>query len=125
MMYRLLADGVVVIHLSFVLFVLAGGVLVVRWPWLKWVHLPCVAWGAGIEIGGWICPLTRLENHLRIQGLAAGYPDSFVEHYLWPLIYPEMWFPGGFPAWGFVAIGCGVLVINGFFYARVFQRRAS
>lgn len=88
MSYRLLADAVVVAHLLFILFVVFGGLLVLRWPRLALAHLPAACWGALIEIGGWICPLTPLENGLREAAGEAGYPGSFVGRYLLPVIYP-------------------------------------
>ena len=88
MPYGWLADLVLLLHGAFVLFVLAGGLLVLRWRRLIWVHLPAVVWGAAIEVGGWICPLTPLESRLRALAGAEGYADGFIEHYLLPLIYP-------------------------------------
>lgn len=89
MPYRLLADLVLVLHLGFILFVVLGGLLV-RWRrWVALAHLPCAAYGAAIEIGGWICPLTPLENRLRVLGGEPGYAGGFIEHYLVPLVYPE------------------------------------
>ncbi|MCM8593818.1 DUF2784 domain-containing protein [Accumulibacter sp.] len=88
MSYRLLADAVVVAHLLFILFVVFGGLLVLRWPRLALAHLPAACWGALIEVGGWICPLTPLENGLREAAGEAGYPGSFIARYLLPVIYP-------------------------------------
>lgn len=88
-MYLFLADVVVVMHFLFIVFVVIGGVFVLRRPWLAIVHLPCAIWGAAIEIGGWICPLTPLENYLRRLGGGSAYSGGFIEHYLIPLIYPE------------------------------------
>ncbi len=89
MIDRVLADAVLVLHLGFVLFVVFGGWLV-AWRWkLAWVHLPAVAWGAFVEFSGRICPLTPLENSLRVSGGEAGYTGGFIEHYLTALIYPE------------------------------------
>lgn len=88
MLYRLLADLVVVLHCAFVAFVVFGGLCALRWPRAAWIHLPVVAWGAGIEIVGGICPLTPLENRLRQLGGEAGYAGGFVEHYLLPVLYP-------------------------------------
>ncbi|MBF0460782.1 MAG: DUF2784 domain-containing protein [Magnetococcales bacterium] len=122
MIYRLLADGVVCCHIVFVVFVLCGGFLVLHWPRLARVHLPCAVWGVAVEVGQWICPLTYLENDLRQMSHDAGYTTSFVEHYLLPLIYPALWFPGGFPAWGFPVIGCGVLLLNGAVYVHIWRR---
>jgi hypothetical protein len=84
-----LADSLVVIHLLFVAFVMAGGFLLVRWPQLAWLHLPAAAWGATIEFTGGVCPLTPLENHLRMLGGGRTYGGGFVEQYLLPVLYPE------------------------------------
>lgn len=89
MVYRLLADMVLVVHLGFILFVLLGGLLVRRWRSMALVHLPCVAYAAAIELWGWICPLTPLENRLRALGGERGYAGGFIDHYLVPAIYPE------------------------------------
>ena len=121
MLARGLADLVLALHLGFVVFVVVGGFLVWRWPRLAWLHLPAFVWGGGIELLGWICPLTYLENYLRRQGALAGYETSFVEQYLLPLLYPEVLF-GSFPRWGFVAIGVFVLALNGLIYWRLIKR---
>ncbi|MEM8964433.1 MAG: DUF2784 domain-containing protein [Acidobacteriota bacterium] len=87
-MIRLLADFVLVVHLFFVLFVLFGGFLVVfRRHWI-WAHIPAALWGVAISVGGWICPLTPLENRLRVMAGEAGYQQGFVEHYILPVLYP-------------------------------------
>lgn len=97
----LAADALVVLHLAFVAFVVLGGLLVLRWRWLAWVHIPAAIWGAWIEFAGWICPLTPLENRLRAQAGQQGYGTSFVEHYLLPVLYPAaltrelQWLLGG------------------------------
>ncbi len=114
---RLLADLLVVLHLLFILFVVLGGLLVLRWPWLAWLHLPCAAWGAVVELTGRICPLTPLENRLRLEAGQAGYSGGFIDHYLIPVVYP----PGLTPAWQ-VALGVGVLVINGVLYGLLIRR---
>ena len=88
MIYRLLADLLVVGHITFVLFVVAGGLLVLRRPRLAFLHLPVAAWGAFVEFSGWICPLTPLEIRFRQMGGQAGYSGGFVEHYLLPVLYP-------------------------------------
>ena len=85
----ILADALVIVHLLFVAFVVAGGFLVVRWPKLAWLHLPAAAWGAFIEFTGGICPLTPLENRLRVLGGGSAYSGDFVERYLLPILYPE------------------------------------
>ena len=88
-MYRFFADVLVVVHFLFILFVVAGGILVLRRPGLAILHIPAVVWGAVVEFCGWICPLTPLENYFRRLVGGAGYSGDFIEHYLMPLIYPE------------------------------------
>jgi len=84
----ILADAVVIVHLLFVAFVVAGGFLLARWPRLAWLHLPAAAWGAFIEFSGGICPLTPLENHLRVIGGGSVYGGDFIERILLPILYP-------------------------------------
>jgi hypothetical protein len=88
LIYRALADLVLSLHLAFVLFVVLGGLLVLRWPWLAWLHVPAAIWGILIEYSGWICPLTPLENSLRRLGGEAGYSGGFIQHYIQPVLYP-------------------------------------
>jgi hypothetical protein len=87
--YRLLADAVVLLHFGFVLFVVLGGLLALRWPLVRWVHLPAALWGAWIELSGGICPLTPLENALRLRAGEAAYTGDFVGRYLLPVLYPH------------------------------------
>ena len=112
MSYRLLADAVVVAHFLFIAFVIGGGFLVLRWPWLVLLHLPAACWGALIELGGWVCPLTPLENRLRQLGGGEAYAESFVAHYLMPLIYPA-----ALTRELQIALGLGVVAINILAYA--------
>ncbi len=88
-LYRLLANAVVVFHALFIVFILFGGLLAWRWRWVALVHVPAAIWGVLIEYRGWICPLTPLENSLRVKAGQAGYSGGFVEHYLLPAIYPS------------------------------------
>ena len=88
MVLRIAADLVLLTHLAFIVFVVAGGVLVLRWPRVAWLHLPAAAWGAYVEITARVCPLTYLENALRLEAGMAGYDESFIEHYVLPVIYP-------------------------------------
>lgn len=122
MVYRLLADAVLWTHLCFILFVVFGGSAVYRWPKMALLHVPAFLWGGLIAIGGWICPLTYLENDLRMKGTAEGYDTSFVENYILPLIYPELLFPGGFPKSGFIWIGVFVLTLNGILYCLIIRK---
>lgn len=88
MIDRVLADLVVVLHLAFIVFVVFGGLLTLRWQRIPWIHLPAFAWAAALEFFGWICPLTPLENSLRRASGQAGYADGFIEHYFIPILYP-------------------------------------
>lgn len=88
MLDRLLADSVVLFHLLFIAFAVGGGIIVLRWRRMMWVHLPAVAWAVWVEVMNRPCPLTPLENYFRRRGGEAGYPGGFVEHYIWPMIYP-------------------------------------
>jgi hypothetical protein len=89
MIWRVLADAVLILHLLFVIFVVLGGWLVAWRPKLIWAHLPVLAWGIWIEFSGATCPLTPLENSLRLRGGEAGYQGGFIEHYLTSFIYPD------------------------------------
>jgi hypothetical protein len=89
MLFRLLADTVLLLHLAFVAFVLFGGLLVLRQPKLACLHLPAFAWGVLVQSADWICPLTPLENHLRVLGGQAVYSGGFIERIVSPLLYPE------------------------------------
>jgi hypothetical protein len=86
--WRVLADALVVVHLAFVVFVVAGGFLAWRYRLAWLVHLPALVWGSWIELSGSICPLTPLENHLRVLAGQSGYGGGFVEHYVLPVLYP-------------------------------------
>lgn len=116
----ILADLVVLLHLAFILFVMLGGLLVLRRRRLMWLHLPVVVWGAAIEFVGWVCPLTPLENHLRAAAGEAGYSGGFVAHYLIPLIYPE-----GLTRELQWLLGALVLLVNALVYWRVLRRQAG
>jgi hypothetical protein len=88
MLYTVLADMTVLVHALFVLFVVFGGLAVFRWRRLVWVHLPAAIWGGVIELSGWVCPLTYLENYFRRLGGESGYRGTFIERYLEPVLYP-------------------------------------
>jgi nitrate reductase gamma subunit len=120
MAYRTLADLVVGAHALFVVFVVAGGLLALRWPWVAAVHLPAAVWGALIEFQGWICPLTPLENSLRASAGQAGYQGGFIEHYLLPVLYPA-----GLTQGVQVVLGSLVIAVNLVVYGLLLRRRAA
>jgi hypothetical protein len=119
MLYRLLADCLVLVHLAFIVFVVAGGLLVLWRPTFRWIHLPAAVWGALIEFTGWICPLTPWEQALRAQAGQVGYPGGFIERYILPVLYPQGLTPGVQIALGFLVIGVNVAI-----YAFVGRRRS-
>ena len=118
MPYGLLADVLLVIHAAFVLFVVAGGLLVLRWPWLAWLHLPAAVWGAVIEFAGFICPLTPIEKAWRRAAGGAAYQGGFIEHYVTAALYPS-----GLTRAIQIALGVLVLALNGWVYWRLWRRR--
>lgn len=120
MIFRLLADAVLLLHLGFILFVVAGALLLVRKPALLPLHLAAAVWGVAVEASGAVCPLTWLE--LRLRGLAgeAGYSGGFVDHYVVALIYPS-----GLTRASQYLLGAGVLLVNGVLYAWLWRRRRA
>lgn len=121
MLFRLAAEAVLLTHLAFILFALLGAAIAVRWRWIPVVHLPAAAWGFYVELTGRICPLTYLENYLRIKAGLSGYTESFVEHYLVAIIYPA-----GLTREIQFALAAVVIVVNLAIYGWLFVReRAS
>jgi hypothetical protein len=118
MIYRLAADLVLIIHLAFVIFVVLGGLLVLRWRALMWLHVPVVLWGVAIELIGFVCPLTPLEVWLREQGGEAGYEGGFIAHYITALLYPD-----GLTRGLQVMFGVVAMLPNAAIYAYLLVRR--
>lgn len=118
MLYRLAADAVLLVHLAFILFALLGAAIAVRWRWIPVVHLPAAMWGFFVELTGRICPLTYLENYLRIKAGQSGYTESFVEHYLVAIIYPA-----GLTREIQFALAAVVIVVNITIYGWLFVRK--
>jgi hypothetical protein len=117
MLYRWLADLVLVLHLGFVVFVVLGGLLVLRWPRLAWAHVPAAIWGIFTEYAGVICPLTPLEIALRRQGGEAGYSGDFIQHYVTTVLYPS-----GLTREVQIGLGTFALVLNAGLYWQVVVR---
>lgn len=118
--FHFLANAVVLLHFAFVAFVVLGGVLALRWRWLVWIHLPAAAWGVAIMFGGWICPLTPLENHLRHAAGQAARQGGFVESHVLPFLYPE-----GLTRGSQVALGLLALALNAVVYVVWLRRGAA
>lgn len=118
MAYRLLADLVVVLHLAFIVFVVAGGLLALHWRWAPLLHIPAAVWGTFIEASGRVCPLTPLENALRRAASSSGYSAGFIEHYLIPVVYPSAL------SYRVQLVLAGLLVlVNALVYLVVWRRR--
>lgn len=120
MVYRILADLVVLAHFAFVIFVIAGALLLLHSRWWAVLHVPAFLWGALIEFRGWICPLTPLENALRVRAGQAGYTGGFIAHYITPILYPA-----GLTRRIEVVLGTLVLVGNLLLYWWVWHRPKS
>lgn len=116
MTYQFAAAAVALIHLAFIVFVLLGGLLLLKWPRLAWIHVPAAVWGVLIEFFGWWCPLTKWENYFLREAGRAGYDSGFVAHYIMPLIYPA-----GLTRGTEIAIGILVLIVNVSIYMKVFR----
>ena len=118
-MYPLLADLVLIVHLAFVVFVLCGGLLVLRWRWIAWLHLPAAVWGTVVEFTGWICPLTPLENWLRAQSGERSYSSDFLTQYLLPVLYP-----GDLTRGIQLLLGIVVIAVNAVIYCWLWRTQA-
>ncbi|MEZ5429268.1 MAG: DUF2784 domain-containing protein [Pyrinomonadaceae bacterium] len=118
MVYRFLADAVLIFHLCFVLFAVFGGLLALRWRRIVWFHLPAVVWAFLVQWFRWICPLTPLEIWLRQAGGEAGYDGGFIEHYILKILY----IPAG--PWFHISLAALVVFLNIFVYVYVFSRRS-
>jgi hypothetical protein len=116
----MLADTLVLAHVAFVLFVVVGGLLVLRWPRVAWAHVPAAAWGVVVECSGWVCPLTPLEAWLRVQAGKVSYAGGFIEHYIMPVLYPV-----GLTRARQLALGVVVAVVNGLIYWGLVRARVS
>jgi len=118
MLYRIAADCILLLHLTFTLFIVLGGLLVLRRPSLLWAHLAAVLWGVAVEWADWICPLTPLENYLRNKGGEAGYAGGFIEHYVAMVFYPE-----NLTIELRYLLGMGLVAINLIIYGFIFRTR--
>ena len=118
--YRLAADAIVLLHVAFIAFVVLGGLLALRRPWVAVVHVPAAVWGVLVESFGWICPLTPLEVELRAAAGDAAYTGSFVDNYIVPLVYPAALTQS--MQW---ALAVFVLAVNAGIYAALLRRSGA
>jgi hypothetical protein len=131
MIYRLLADLVLVTHVAFVMFVVLGQLVILigwacKWSWIRnfWfrlAHLGGIVVVAGQAIAGVVCPLTTWENQLRVLGGESTYPDRFVPYWLHRVLFYS-WEPHVF-TW--VYCGFGVIVIATFVLAPPRKRKRA
>jgi hypothetical protein len=120
MIYRLAAELVILVHFAFVAFVVLGALLVVHRPWVAFVHVPAVLWGAATELFGIVCPLTPLEQRLwRLAG-KTGYAGDFLDHYLTSILYPT-----GLTRTVQLVLGSALLALNLGLYGWAWSRRRS
>jgi hypothetical protein len=118
MLIYLAANTVLLVHAAFIVFAVLGAWLALRWRWVIWLHLPCALWAATVVGMGWICPLTPLENQLRLAAGQAGYEGGFIEHYLLAAIYPA-----GLTRNIQMLLAASVIVLNLAVYAVLWRRR--
>lgn len=122
-MYHLLADLIFILHLSFIIFVIVGGLVALKWRWVAFLHIPAVIWGLAIEFLNAPCPLTPWEQQLLLRAGGEAYRGGFIDHYIVPLIYPDA------NPWFFLVAGIFVLVVNfilyGLLIARIWARRSK
>ena len=111
---------VLMTHFAFILLVVAGALAVFRYPWFVWIHVPAASWGAFVELTGRICPLTTLENFLRIHAGQEGYANSFVEQYILPVIYPV-----GLTRQVQLLLAVLVVAVNAIIYATILLRERA
>ena len=101
MSYKILADAVIVVHFLFILFMLLGFLLtayalVFRQKFFDWwlfrsLHLLGIFYVSSLSILGKYCPLTILENGLRLRyEVTSVYSGSFIVNYLEKLVYPDV-----------------------------------
>jgi len=120
MAWAFAANAVVFVHFLFAAFATLGALLVLRWPRVAWLHLPCMFWGGWIEFAGSVCPLTPLENRFRMLAGESGYPGGFLEHYLLAVLYP-----GGLTRGMQIGLGAALLALNALLYGWAWRRRGG
>ncbi len=117
MPYKFFADVVLLIHFTFILFVVFGGFTVLKWRRILYYHIPVALWGAAIEVGGWVCPLTTLEIELRVRAGSGFYTGGFIDYYLIPIVYPP-----GLTRQVQYYLAAGVIIINAAAYYLVWKK---
>ena len=117
-MYETLATLTLIIHFLFIIFVIFGGLLFFIKPWILYFHIPAFIYGAYVELTQSICPLTYLENYFLTKANLASYSTSFIQNYLYAIIYPinltkEIQ----------ISLAIALLIINGIIYGFIIKRK--
>ena len=86
--FEIFATLALLLHFSFILFVIFGALLILKFKKIIYLHIPAVAWGAYIELSHSICPLTHLENYFLKKAGKDQYSVDFIENYIFKIIYP-------------------------------------
>lgn len=118
MIYWIAADLVMVVHFLFALYVVLGGIAVWRWPRSAWLHVPAFTWGLLVVAKNWVCPLTPIEQNLRLAAGEQGYQGGFLAHYIEPILYPE-----GLPQDLRLFFAIGLIILNIALYWHAYYRR--
>lgn len=110
-MYTIGAEVTLLLHFAWIVFVVTGAFFLRRrrWRW-RLVHLAAVCYSVAIEIFGWICPLTYLEQWFLEQAGRHSYEGDFITHYLERLIYLHV------PQWLLVSLVVALLAVTLFLY---------
>ena len=117
-MYEFLATLTLITHFLFIIFVILGALLFFVKPWTLYFHIPAFIYGVYVELTQSICPLTYLENYFLTKANLATYSVSFIQNYLYAIIYPinltkEIQ----------ISLGIALLIINGIIYGFIIKRK--
>jgi hypothetical protein len=115
MINRLAANLVLLLHFAFVVLAVFGGLCVLISPRWAWFHVPIVVWSSVVNLAGWTCPLTPLENRFRASASGAGYEGGFVQHYIGSVVYPK-----GMPRRLELIAGVSVALWNAMLYCCIY-----
>ena len=117
--YLAMADGVLIVHLAFILWVISGALFTRKRPWLAWAHVATIVYGIIVETTALVCPLTLAENWCETRAGAGPYQEPFLLHYLDATVYPHV------PVALLVAVAVTVCVLNLGIYAGRFRKHGS